>query len=131
MKTLRLAAAALALGLIGLASAGPALAIGTYTDASGVKHLSMDSSVTPQIGIGGFDGTLKLAISPDGIVNGLYTPDGGVPHQVTGGVEGDRIWLDIGLEARLHIVGTLSSDRIVGSTVIDSKFYNFAAKITG
>lgn len=32
--------------------------------------------------------------------------------QVTGGREGDKVWLDIGREARLHANGTMNSSAI-------------------
>jgi hypothetical protein len=48
--------------------------------------------------VGEYDGSLQLHVSSQGIVSGFYRPDDNprfVP--VTGGVTGDRFWLDIGI----------------------------------
>ncbi len=47
--------------------------------------------------VGEFDGSLQLRVSVEGVVSGYYRPDDNprfVP--VTGGVKGDRFWLEIG-----------------------------------
>jgi hypothetical protein len=54
---------------------------------------------------GEYDGTMRLTVNPDGIINGTYqSTDQGGPKNVTGGLESNgRVWLDIG---RTHLVGT-------------------------
>jgi len=128
MNTLRTMAAALALGF-GLATAAPAFAFPTTVDTNGTQHVTMDTLTTPMgAGIGGFDGTLQLTISRDGIVNGYFRYDNGtVLHQVTGGVDNGQIWLNIWGDQNFHVSGRLDGGRIVGSTILDTRFYNFTA----
>jgi hypothetical protein len=54
---------------------------------------------------GEYDGTMRLTVNPDGIINGTYqSTDQGGPKNVTGGLAPNgRVWLDIG---RMHLVGT-------------------------
>jgi hypothetical protein len=124
---IRLAAALLAFGLAA-APAVPVSAAVTLRDAQGVAHLNLDTQLIPQRGSGYYGGTLKLTITPDGIVSGFFRPDDGmVFHTVTGGLNGDRIWLDIGYNGDLHITGTLNGDRIVGGTYIGDHLFDFKA----
>jgi hypothetical protein len=52
-------------------------------------------------GVGEFDGSLQLKISPAGIVTGYYRPaDNPRFIPVSGGLTGDRFWLDIGSLSR-------------------------------
>jgi hypothetical protein len=54
---------------------------------------------------GEYDGTMRLTVNPDGIINGTYqSTDQGGPKIVAGGVSPNgRVWLDIG---RMHLTGT-------------------------
>jgi hypothetical protein len=66
-------------------------------------------------GVGEFDGSLQLRVSPAGIVSGYYRPDDNprfVP--VTGGISGDRFWIEIGTFAAhpLQFSGTFSGGKI-------------------
>jgi tRNA A37 threonylcarbamoyladenosine synthetase subunit TsaC/SUA5/YrdC len=54
------------------------------------------------------DGQMNLNVYPSGIVNGFYIPaDTGGVREVTGGVMGQSVWLDIGGVHSLHLTGTL------------------------
>jgi hypothetical protein len=61
-------------------------------------------------------GRLQISTSSDGIVTGYYRPaydDSFIP--VNGGVEGDRVWLDIGRTGAMRVTGRLVNGTIVGS----------------
>jgi hypothetical protein len=125
MKT-QFAAAFLALCLVA-APAVPAFAAVTVRDAQGVAHLNLDTQIIPQRGAGYYGGSLQLTISPGGIVNGYYrADDSGTPRTVTGGLDGDKIWFDLGPDGP-HISGVLSGDHIVGQTFIGTHFFDFKA----
>ena len=65
---------------------------------------------------GAYEGVLNIKLSSDGTLNGTYRPiDSGMPQIVTGGVEGDNVWLDVGFN-RFHVTGTFVEGRIVGYT---------------
>jgi hypothetical protein len=69
--------------------------------------------------VGEYDGSLQIRISPAGIVSGYYRADDSARFiSVSGGVTGDRFWIDIGaFSARpLHFSGTLlgGTDRSAG-----------------
>ncbi len=125
-------AGALALGLGIAGSSLPALAVtGTQALPQTTQHVTLATSLEPQYGVGRYDGTLVLTISPDGIVNGTYRPWGeGNFRTVTGGTDGSRIWLDIGYLGRLHIEGTYANGKIVGSTFIADQPFTFSAAPT-
>jgi hypothetical protein len=125
MKT-RLAAFFLALGLAAT-PAIPALAAVTYRDAQGVLHLNLNTQLVPPLGAGYYEGTLQLTVSKDGIVQGYYRPNGENFHPVTGGLNGDKIWLDISYQGGLHVDGVLKGGRIVGSTFIGTRLWDFNA----
>jgi len=125
--SIRLAAALLAFGFAA-APAVPALAAVTVRDAQGVAHLNLDTEFIPQLGAGYYGGSLQLTITPDGIVNGLFRPDDGSSfHTVTGGLNGDQIWFDIGFQGGVHVTGILNGDHIVGGTYIGNHLYDFKA----
>jgi hypothetical protein len=87
--------------------------------------------LTPQHGVGGFDGVLTLNTYPGGVVNGLYRSiDGGRFVDVTGGRSGNKIWLDIPGRGEMHIDATVNGNDIVGSTFIGSQPYDFNATPT-
>jgi hypothetical protein len=124
---IRFAAALLALGLA-TAPAVPAFAaVSTIRDAQGVAHLNLDTQLIPQHRSGFYGGSLQLTITPDGIVNGYYRPDDGSFHTVTGGLNGNQIWFDIGYQGGMHITGTLTGDQIVGGTFIGDRLFDFKA----
>lgn len=63
-------------------------------------------------------GSLQLIDDGNGILHGYYRPDdNGQFVPVTGGVDGSRIWIDFGSNARLKINGHLEGQKIVGSSV--------------
>jgi hypothetical protein len=79
-------------------------------------------------GAGGYDGTLKLLIEKDGIVNGTYRPNGSGPFvPVAGGLDGDRIWLDFG-NGWERITGRFRDGAIVGGTFRRGRLWDFSAK---
>ena len=125
MKT-RLAALFLALGLAAT-PAVPAFAAVTYRDAQGVLHLNLDTKLIPPLGAGNYEGTLQLTVSKNGIVNGYYRPNGESFNSVVGGLNGDEIWLDIGYNGGMHISGRLQGGKIVGSTFIGTRLFDFKA----
>jgi hypothetical protein len=119
--------AALAAGL-GLSGASAAFAATATTPVPlGEQHLVLNSTFVPDYGVGVYEGTLTLDISPDGIVNGYYRPNDEEYHQVVGGVTGDNIWLDIGFMGHLHITGKLDNGKIEATTFLHDDTYTFSA----
>ncbi len=99
-------------------------------DASARGDLTFDTSFvtadhpTP----GAYVGILKIRIDRDGTVSGIYrSADRGSFVDVTGGLEGDRIHLDIGDVRSIHIVGTYDKDEIDGGTWLEGRPYAFTA----
>ncbi len=79
-------------------------------------------------GAGGYDGTLKLRIDPSGIIDGIYRPNGSGPFvQVSGGLSGDRIWLDLGNGRGGRITGRYRNGWIVGGTFVHGRPWDFSA----
>jgi len=97
----RAAAATAALLAAGLPAAGSA------ANMTQPMHYSFETQLTQRYHAGGFAGSLSMTVRPDGTVTGWYTPIDGNPRNVVGGVDGTRIWLDIGGIRNLHLVGTL------------------------
>ena len=124
MTTLIRTAAALA--LLGCA----VLPLGALASDQPVTK-SYATVLTPQYGVGGYDGVLTLNTYPGGVVNGLYRSiDGGSFVDVTGGRSGNQIWLDIPGQGQMHIDATVKGDQIIGSTFIGSQSYDFNATPT-
>ncbi len=123
MTSLRHLAAGAALALV-LGAGAPASAA-TAPPAKVTFH----TALTPEYyGSGEYDGTLNLNIGADGIVNGYYREeDTGKFRQVTGGISGDRIWLDLGYDGP-HLNGTYKDGKIVAYTpIIGPQPYKFTA----
>jgi hypothetical protein len=112
MNMLRTLAATAALTLGALA---PAAAATNLPDLP--AHITFSTAITPAyFGGGEYAGTLNLTIAKDGSLSGIYRPeDTGMFRTVTGGLDGDRVWLDLGYDGP-HITGTLRDGKIVGTT---------------
>ena len=80
-----------------------------------------DTALTQQFGsIVPFTGTLDLNIDSSGIVNGYYHPSDSEATfiTVTGGRQGDSIWMDIGRKASLRVSGKFDkSGAILGQAI--------------
>jgi hypothetical protein len=118
MNTFRVLASAAAL----LSFASPAGAVGHAGDSTMTLNATL-VEINPQ-GAGALEGALQLRISPDGIVEGTYRPvDSGSLRNVTGGLTGNQIWLDIGDNGVIHIEGTYQNGKIVGYTYLDAPHF--------
>lgn len=96
------------------------------------RTVTFDTAFTPDYyGSGAYEGVLHLTFQPGGIVNGWYRPvDVGQPRNVTGGLDGNKLWLDLG-ESGLHdIQSTYENGKIVGSTYLVNQTYTFVATPT-
>ena len=121
--TLRILAAATALGLAG--QPAPSLAVqqnaATYYNTRLVEIYGSPAPLA---------GTLQLRISADNIVNGYYRAEGGLGTYIpiTGGLDGNDIWFDIGESGDVRVTGKLVNGAIVG-TAFDKQHtqYNFTA----
>lgn len=127
MKTLtRIFATA---GLVA-ALAMPALAI-THQGIAPGQQASYTTTLTqewgPGAGVGAYEGTLQLTLDRNGLINGYYRPDGGSFEAVTGGVQGNNVWLDIGMLDRIHITGKFDGTQIVGYSWIHGREFVFGA----
>lgn len=62
---------------------------------------------------GEYDGRLRLNVSPDGIVNGTFQTSEGEVTGVSGGLQGTKIWLQIGNGVRGRIfTGTFVNGKL-------------------
>jgi hypothetical protein len=130
---------ATAVGLLVLAGA-PAGAVGTSTSAPQTFNAAL-VPVNPSAA-GQIEGVLRIRITPDGFINGYYRMDdrGGAMRPVVGGLQGERIWLDIGSGFNaMHVDGTYDNGKIVGYTHVlapwrgDPRYpwqYRFVADVT-
>ncbi len=91
------------------ALAMPLAAPAATTSSAQPQSYTMQTRIVDQYHAGEYDGVLTLTINPDGIVQGSYRDDNGRPTAVTGGVDGQNIWLDIGWRRPLHLTGTFRS----------------------
>jgi hypothetical protein len=99
---------------------------------SDTRTVTFDTAITPQYyGAGAYEGVLHLTFGPHGYVNGWYRPvDVGQPRDVIGGLDGDKLWLDLG-EAGFHdIQSTYANGKIVGATYVGNQPYAFVATPT-
>jgi hypothetical protein len=129
---IRSAAFVLAATLAGV----PAISQAVTTQPTASVHHTYTTSLQPQIGLDApWTGTLKLTLNPDGIIQGYYYPgDDQVAFiPVTGGRNGDRVWLDIGTTGRLHIEGIIKNGSIAGTALDErtSQPFKFTARVTG
>jgi len=120
-----------------LAATAALLAAATLPAAAAVTHAPVplpgttvfDTKLTPDWrGVGAYEGTLSLTIHADGIVNGSYrAADGTRLSYVTGGLDGNHLWLDLGRSGLDHIEGTFDGRSIVGGTYLAGQDYTFVA----
>lgn len=131
MKTLlRIAALAAAAAL----SAVPAVSQAAVSSTTQAVHANYDTTFGPIMGFAvPWSGKLQLTFTPDGIIQGYYRPDdNGAFVPVTGGRQGDSVWLDIGRSGNLRVTGTVQNNRIVGAAVDDrtQQEYAFNAQLS-
>ncbi|HLI96977.1 MAG TPA: hypothetical protein VKT72_12950 [Candidatus Baltobacteraceae bacterium] len=119
----QLRTAAAAIGLL-LAASLPAV--------SQTQPKQYDTALTELYGSAApYTGTLKLTVSPDGIVRGYYFPSDGTALfiPVTGGQTGQSIWFDIGNGDMYHVDARVLDGSIIGTAVThDNAQYTFVAK---
>lgn len=104
--------------LRGAAAAGAFLAALTLPLASSAAVTSSPQSYVFQTRLiesfhpGEYDGTMRVTVYPDGIVSGTFQDSDGGVRNVTGGLNGTSIWLDIGANHSLHLYGTFKNGTI-------------------
>ncbi len=111
MKPVRTLGAALALtlGLVGAAVAGTSQQTPMTT-----YHVAFTPVHT---GGGEYDGTLNVSIADSGEISGTFRfDDDGTSHVVTGGRDGDHVWLDLGEGDHYRIDAELKGGKILGAT---------------
>jgi len=130
MTMVRTIAAVAALILAGLA---PAASLAPASAATNLPPLparvTYETALEPvYFGTGDYAGTLNLNIGKDGVVSGFYRfEDVGTLRLVTGGLEGDHVWLDLGPDGP-HIIGTFTDGKITGYTTYEGhQPYRFTA----
>jgi hypothetical protein len=117
--------AALALGA--LLAAIPAM--GYAAQATINKTIDYSTSMRP---INTIDypvtGELQIRTSKNGIITGYYRPaDNNDFIPVTGGVNGDHVWIDIGRAGGTRINGQFKDGNIVGSAMTNHGIMQFTA----
>jgi hypothetical protein len=148
--TAALLGAGIALAAGSSAAADPAAAASPA--ARTVRHLELLTTLVADDNPAPIAGKLTLTIAADGTISGTYRGQDGSPQPVDGGLDGAKVWLDIGprgdgflpLQARgqvttpdhlranpgqrrLHVAGTLNDDRITATTFIRDEGYKFNA----
>jgi hypothetical protein len=106
--TSKIRSAAAAAALLG-ALALPASALAATTTAAQTQSYTIPTKLTDRYHAGEYDGLLRIRISPDGIVQGTYQPSDGGILNVSGGLDGKNIWLDLGGFHSLHVTGTFEN----------------------
>jgi hypothetical protein len=129
-KFVRTAALALAAAL----AAAPAISHAATTQAGAPVKMSYTTTLEPITGLGApWTGSLDLTFNPDGIIQGWYHPADNLMAfiPVTGGRSGDKVWLDIGTNGRLHVDGRLKNGVIKGTAFDQSstQAYDFRARV--
>jgi hypothetical protein len=127
-----IAVAAAALGLL-VGSLGIARAENGQGVAAPVENQKFNTTMaaSDRVSAGAYEGTLYLNISKDGIVQGTYREaDASGLRDVTGGLDGDKIWLQIGNRGGMHITGTYIDGVIVGYTYRGQSFKFVARPVT-
>ena len=84
----------------------PLPSLATTTTSAPPQQYNFETRIVPQYGAGEYDGTMRLTVYADGIVQGTYLPSDGNIRTVTGGLNGRKLWLDIGQNGRLRVTGT-------------------------
>ena len=105
-KMVRVAASA---ALLAAALVLPLASRAATTSTAPPQTYTLQTHLTQQYHAGEYAGTMKLTVYPNGIVQGNYLPSDGGTRIVTGGITGNNIWLDIGLEETLHLTGTFKN----------------------
>lgn len=73
---------------------------------------------TDVMSAGEYDGKLKLRVFPNGIVAGTFMDTQGHVSSVTGGLDGTKIWIDLGAASptSAHLfVGTFADGKLVAN----------------
>jgi hypothetical protein len=108
-----------------LSAATAALTVGLLTplgaDAeSAERSYSISTRIIEQApSVGEYDGSLRLRITPDGIISGYYRPDDNPRFiSVSGGVTGQNFWLEIGTFAStpVRFSGTFNNGKIAADS---------------
>ena len=98
----------MAAGALTAALAWPLASQAASTSLSAPQTLTYQTRLVQSFHAGEYDGTMRLTVYPSGIVSGTFRNDEGGIREVTGGVDGSSIWLDIGGAFHaLHLDGTL------------------------
>lgn len=130
MSMLRTIAAAAALTLGGLALASGFAPASAATNLPPLPaRVTYETALEPvYFGSGDYAGTLNLNIGKDGVLSGFFRfDDVGTLRPVTGGLDGDHVWLDLGPDGP-HIIGTFTDGKIAGYTTYEGhQPYRFTA----
>ncbi|MHB1552132.1 MAG: hypothetical protein ACYDEU_10580 [Vulcanimicrobiaceae bacterium] len=107
---------ALALAAAVALSCLPAVSLAQASATAGMQTTNYRAEFTRLWGPSApYVGRLNLRIANDGIINGFYRWEGsGNVLSVTGGLNGKHIWLDIGDQGRIQVVGLFENGSIVG-----------------
>jgi hypothetical protein len=91
-----------AIAMLAVLALTAAYAPQTAQAASG-PTMSYDLNVRTydQLTAGEYDGRMRIRITPDGIVQGTFMNTQGQASSVTGGLDGTKIWLEIGNSSRI------------------------------
>lgn len=128
-KIFRSAGLVAALAMAGVPVVTQAATTQTHSPTNLTYQTSMETLPGPSAP---WTGSLHLTIDPDGIIRGWYHPadDMAAFIPVNGGLQGDRVWLDIGRQGNLHVSGTMKDREITGGGIDaqNNQMFSFEAK---
>jgi len=134
LRSLRLLAATASLAglgtlvLPGTAGAAVASASSDATLTTGTHDFT--TTLSPLwVGGGSYVGVLELRVAKDGSISGFFrNNDVGGFHQITGGISGSDVWLDLGtINGGRPFNGTYRDGQIHGGIYADGQPYEFLA----
>ncbi len=115
-------------------AAAPLVSQAATAQAVAPVHATYETTLEPVFGPPSpWTGTLQLTFNANNIIQGYYHPADNISAfiPVTGGRDGDNVWMDIGRSGRLHVTGVLANGVITGGAVDLStqQQFKFSAKL--
>lgn len=96
----------------------PLGALAAQNAAKTITYHTAYTQTNPFPSGGEVTGQMRLTFSPDGIVSGTYREEyGSRISSVTGGVDGNKIWLSFGTQGRRRFTGVIEKDGKITGTL--------------
>jgi hypothetical protein len=96
----------------------PLTASAVQNAAKTITYHTAYTQTNPLPSGGEVTGRMRLTFSPGGIVSGTYREEYGARiSTVTGGVNGNKIWLSFGIRGRHQFSGVIAADGTISGTL--------------